>query len=334
LFSVITSALPFNPFWTIWLIFCFRRHQPDVVVGSDIRAGLTAILAASLVGLPIVTDIRENHSKLVKFLDSDSLLDRIIQNPWLVTLLERIVYQYSDEVWVVTEERIQDIPIDDIARDKIEIVSNTPNLEEIRETRRHTKTGPAYKWPGFSLVYVGVLNRFRGLDLILEAVAMINARQSDEIHLAIAGDGPHKSEIEAYAETLGITDRVSFVGWIDSTDVPRFLDSGDVGIIPHKTNEFTNTTIPNKLFDSMCIGQPVLATDMDPVRRVIEETDCGYIIPSDADAETIAEMIVELRDASNLDEMGSDGRRAIEQRYNWQQDFDHALRSLERAAQQ
>jgi len=87
-------------------------------------------------------------------------------------------------------------------------------------------------------------------------------------------------------------------------------------ICPHKVCEFTNTTLPNKLFDYMLYGLAVLATDMEPVKSIVETEGCGIIIPEDP--QKVAQVIVYLyNNREKIIEMGHRGRRAVLEKYNW-----------------
>jgi glycosyltransferase involved in cell wall biosynthesis len=208
---------------------------------------------------------------------------------------------------------------------RVSVVSNVPYLDEFKEFTTNASAS-SFDWPGFTLVYVGVLNDFRGLDLILEA--MSTETVDDEITLAIAGDGPHRECLESKVIDLEIEERVFFEGWIDSEEIPNFLEAGDIGVIPHEVNGFTETTIPNKLFDMMIAGLPVLATDMTPVERVIRNAECGKVVPPSVT--TLSEGIVELHSCAYLDRIGCNGRIAVQNQYNWKQESQKVISSVHR----
>ena len=80
----------------------------------------------------------------------------------------------------------------------------------------------------------------------------------------------------------------------------------------------------------MAAGIPVVATDMAPTRRVIEEVGCGRIIPRGSTPREVARILLELRDASEARAaMGARGQRAIVTKYNWESEFVGALRTIQ-----
>ena len=105
------------------------------------------------------------------------------------------------------------------------------------------------------------------------------------------------------------------------------LEWADIGLIPHRITAHTSSTIPNKLFEYMLLGKPVLATDMPPVRRIIEEVDCGLVYQT---PEAGVAAILRLRDEAERRRLGENGRRAVLDRYRWDRDADELLGAMER----
>ena len=329
LFSLVTAKIPINPFWLVWLVLQLRESDVDAVVACDVRAGLPSIFAAKLCRLPVILDLRENFAELAKIKQPEGYLDYLTLNVTLISTIEQVTVRLADHVWVVTEERKQALVADTVSPANVSVVGNTPYLDEVSEFAVDEEAErESFKWSGFTLVYVGSINRFRGIDLILEAISCVNQDNSNPVSFAVAGDGPDRDRLEQKAKSLGIDDAVHFTGWIDPETVPAFLRSGDVGVIPHTVNTYTNQTIPNKLFDYMLAELPVLATAADPISRVIRETECGRVVPDGADGREVGKIIKQMRDCSELTELGQHGLQAVQQTYNWNTEMEQIRATL------
>jgi glycosyltransferase involved in cell wall biosynthesis len=321
LFPLVTAKLPVNPFWMLWLALRFRSADLDTVVACDVRAALPTIVAAKVNGLPVVLDLRENFGELARIKPVESPVDYLVLNVPLVSAIERLSVGLADHVWVVTRERKDALVAEGFSPSKLSVVSNTPLRSEIEEFADSVDDEAArFDWSAFTLVYVGSINRFRGLDLMLEGVAHANRGEGEPVHLAIAGDGPDKDRLERLSEELGVEDEVHFAGWIDPEAVPSFLDAGDIGVIPHVVNRYTDQTVPNKLFDYMIAGLPVLTTPADPIAGVVRTVGCGRVLPADADGAAVADAVGEMRDAEVRHRWAQNGRDAVEGSYNWETD--------------
>lgn len=109
---------------------------------------------------------------------------------------------------------------------------------------------------------------------------------------------------------------VKFCGWVPEDRKYEVLMNGDIGLLLHKVCDLTQHTVPNKLFDYMCVGLPVLATPLRPVARIIELENCGLIV--DEDAKAIADGMKKLVTSVQLRRMyGRNGYDAVYAKYTW-----------------
>jgi glycosyltransferase involved in cell wall biosynthesis len=114
---------------------------------------------------------------------------------------------------------------------------------------------------------LGRLHPNKGFDQLLEALA--EARQ---VHLWIAGDGPLRPHLERLAESLGIADRVRFLGWRE--DVPALLAAADLLVCPSLHEPLGNVVI-----EAWSAGLPVVAAASDGPAALIEDDVNGMLVP-------------------------------------------------------
>ena len=128
------------------------------------------------------------------------------------------------------------------------------------------------------------------------------------------------SDIErarAEAAARGAADRFLFEGPVPHTRVAHKVATARLGIIPLPDLPKFRHNIPTKLFEFMALRMPVVLSDLPPSRRFVGDGACATMVrPSDAEA--YADAILRLLDEpGRRDAMGEEGRRRVEQRYNW-----------------
>lgn len=138
-------------------------------------------------------------------------------------------------------------------------------------------------WPApqrhLRLAYLGRLVPEKGPDLLLRALAALDSAST----LDLVGAGPMQAELEAQARQLGIADRVRFHPWIASTDVPAFLASVDVVVLPSRTRPNWMEQFGRVLIEAMAVGVPVVGASSGEIPNVVG--DAGLIFPeNDGDA--------------------------------------------------
>jgi glycosyltransferase involved in cell wall biosynthesis len=326
-YSFLSSPSPLNPLWLIWIFRAVAKQHMDILILSNIRIALPAILAAKLLGKPVILDLQEHNEENVKLRPKTRLLHYLTRNSYFIGIYERLSINLSDHIWIVIQDRSLSLPAQVINERRFNVVCNTPSLDELDlDNDQHaTKNGK------FTLIYIG---RFTGgigpVELIMRSLPYVVENDAD-VRLLIGGVETDRLKMEALIKELNIRDYVDVDGVIKPENVPAWLQQGDVGIIPYDVNSYTNCTISNKLFHYMAAGLPVLSTDMKPTRRVIEEEKCGLVIPEGSSHENIAELILQLKNSpQELALMGERAKIAVREKYNWENDFKIALTSMQK----
>lgn len=119
------------------------------------------------------------------------------------------------------------------------------------------------------------LDPLKGHEFILEA-----ARSLDGVHVLIAGDGPERGRLEALTDRLGLTDRVTFLGFRD--DMPQLLACADVAVLPSLAEGF-----PLAVLEAMTAMTPLVATAIGGTDEAIVDGVTGTLVPP-RDAVTLA----------------------------------------------
>jgi glycosyltransferase involved in cell wall biosynthesis len=170
---------------------------------------------------------------------------------------------------------------------------------------------------GLRLVYTGGMDRHRGLNTLIDAMPEILATVEDA-SLLLVGDGAVRAELEERASQLGLSGSIQFEGWQPQDQIPSYIASADIGLIPHLKSVHTDNTIPHKLFHYMYMGLPVVASDCAPLKRIIQDTEAGITYPS-GDSSALARAVIRLAgDEEERRAMGERGRRAVADQYNWE----------------
>jgi glycosyltransferase involved in cell wall biosynthesis len=162
---------------------------------------------------------------------------------------------------------------------------------------------------GFLIGYVGRLVPEKGVDLLLKAVAGMDAVW----RLAIVGAGPERESLETLARRLGLVDRVSFEGDISSVRMPAFYRELDVLVVPSRSRPNWVEQFGRVLIEAMSCGVPVVASDCGEIPRVVD--DAGLIFP-EGGTEALQECLTRLmRDPELWEVLARRGRERVLARF-------------------
>jgi glycosyltransferase involved in cell wall biosynthesis len=162
----------------------------------------------------------------------------------------------------------------------------------------------------------------KGFDRLVTAWAGLAARQPQahgepSAHLVIGGDGPLRAALETQVQQLGLQGRVSFAGQIPWDQVPDFLASSDVFILPSVRDAQGNMDgLPTVLLEAMGCGLAVVASRLGGIPLVIEDGQNGLLIPPD-DVPALENALETMLQPARRQALAQAARRSIEQTFNW-----------------
>ena len=313
--------------WGRELDSLLRNREIDAVHVHDLPLVETALGVAEGHGVPVVADLHENYPEAVRHWRAAASARDLLLNPFAVAeraikpiprykRFERACVARAARTVAVVEEGRRHY-VEDCGADpeRVHVVSNTVDLDEFDPA-----VAPIDPHDEFTATYVGNFSGHRGLDTAVGALA-----DAPGVRLVLVGKGPIRDDLEYRARRTGVLRRVTFTGWVDFDDVPGHVAAADVCLVPHAKSPHTETTVPHKLFQYMALSKPVIATDVGPLERIVEETGAGVVVPA-GDEAAMAAALARLRDDPDLRaELGENGRRAVEGTYNWERDAERLL---------
>ncbi|MBC7187556.1 MAG: glycosyltransferase family 4 protein [Calditrichaeota bacterium] len=301
-----------NPVWVAQFVPLVRSERFDVLHAINLTMVPLALAVGRLLRIPVVYDMYENYPAALRSWKLKGTFNRVFRNARAADLLDRVCVRAADYLLVVTEEaeeRLRDIGVQ---HERVAVIHNTPDLEAIGQYPVAGEIVAKYK-EDYTILYTGWLSPERGLETAIEAMPVIR-QHIPNARLVIAGGGPSEEEVRSFVGSRGAADYVEVTGWLDHRLFPSYITAAQVCIVPHPADPSINTTSPNKLFEYMALGKPVVVSDARPLARVVRACQCGEVFASN-DPESFAAAVLRLRGRERS--AGAHGRKAVLEAYNW-----------------
>ena len=295
-------------FWT-----AFRtawRDRPDVI-HAHLHEGVGVGWAVGLLlGVPVVGDL---HGSLVgglaqhAFIKPGGLLYRFFRGceRWLVRRPAHLVFSSSraTEGALTLEELRQPytIVIDGV---DVNVFSQPADRQALRTKLGLPTDGPL-------VGYLGVLNEYQGVSVMLHAAQRVLEQRPDTTFLVMGY--PDVERYQAEAERLGIAESVRFPGRIPYAEAPDYLAACDIGVSAKQDVTEAN----GKLLNYMAVGLPTVATDT-PVNREILGDEAALFGQVDDPASLSDGLLTLLNDQALADRLGDNARRRAVDVLSWE----------------
>ena len=183
---------------------------------------------------------------------------------------------------------------------------------EPRSRRIHEQLGLDRK--AAVVLYQGGFSRDRGIEQLIEAIRLV-----PDAALVLMGYGRLRAELEVVAADPALDGRVRILPAVPPAELLDWISAADIVAMPIQPTTLNHRlTTPNKLFEAMAAGVPVVASDLPGMASIVRDTGAGLLVdPTDPTA--IAAAITSLvSDPARRAELGGKALAAAHATYNWE----------------
>ncbi|HXF25015.1 MAG TPA: glycosyltransferase family 4 protein [Gemmatimonadaceae bacterium] len=216
----------------------------------------------------------------------------------------------------VSQSTRDDLVVRGIPADRIEVIYNGVDVEALTpDPNVRSKT------PLFS--YLGRLKRYKRVDLVVRAFALLDARDA---RLEIAGKGDDRDRLESLVTKLNIEDRVRFLGYITEVEKRDLLRRSWATVLASPKEGWGISNL-----ESAACGTPVIAADSPGIRESVVDGDTGFLVPGSDVAAYAAAMRGLLDSPELVTTLGANARRFAET-FTWERAAAETLAHLQHVA--
>jgi glycosyltransferase involved in cell wall biosynthesis len=271
------------------------RERPAIVHTHTSKAGLLGRWAARLAGVPIIIHTPHGHVFYGHF---GPVLSRFF------LLLEKITSRLTHRLVALTEGEGNDyIELSVCRADRLLTIHSGVDIDryvaakvDVKEKMRSLGLSPN----GLVVGTVGWLLPIKGPMVLLKAMADV-WQTHPQIRLFYVGKGELEAGLRTEALRMGLSDRVTFLGWRD--DIPEIMQILDVFVLPS-----LNEGMGRVLVEAMAAGKPVVASNTGGIPDLVKDGQNGFLVePGDVDGLSVAIKNL-ITDKKMRDEMGRQGR--------------------------
>ena len=286
-----------------------RKAKPNVAHFHDPEL-IPVGLLLKFSGIKIVYDVHEDVPRQIL---GKYYFPAIARRPiaWAMDTVEWIAGRCFDAIVPATPKIAERFPTP-----KTIVIKNYPIQEEL--DARDAALYPA-RPPYFA--FVGSITKARG---VIEMVDAIGRVRSMEARLQLAG-AFNPMELRAEVECLPGWGKVDFLGWVNRGVVAKLLGNVRGGLVVlHPTKRYPDA-YPVKMFEYMAAGLPVIASDFALWREIVEGAGCGLLVDPQNPDEIAGAMQWILDNPQKAEVMGSRGRQAVMEKYNWERESEKLI---------
>ncbi|MBO8161867.1 MAG: glycosyltransferase [Thermosipho sp. (in: Bacteria)] len=309
--KIVNVKFAINPFLIRFVKKLIKKYLPVAIIVRDIYFFPSIYFANYRHKARLILDMAECLPCEAKE-PKRNFYDLIRRNYIYLSLLEKFSVEKADKVFVVVEEQIQRLGN---YEKKLVVVSNYVDLRNPDYFKEPPKQ---LEYP--SVVFAGRPNYLRGLEDLIEA-AVLSKKQNYKVYFYIVGgsqDNLTMKRLRREIRKKSLEDRVFMTGWVRPAEMYAYMRGATIGLISHKNSLAVNHTIPNKIFEFLLFGKPIIVSDAPPLKNIIEKKEVGVWYKS-GDAYQLFDCIkVLLNNSDYYKRISQRAPKIVMNEFNWE----------------
>jgi glycosyltransferase involved in cell wall biosynthesis len=290
-----------------------RVKNVDLVWGTSppIFQGVTAWLLSRMKRVPFLFEVRDLWPTF-------AIAVGVLKKPLLIkmsTWLESFLYHHADRVMVNSPGYVDHVR--ERGARRVELVPNGADPDMFDPDNDGAGFRRAHRFDDkFVILYAGAHGMSNDLGVVLDAARIIGSKRNAlDVIFVLLGDGKEKSHLQALAKEMGLSN-VLFLPPVPKNEMAAVLAGADACLAILKPIAEYKTTYPNKVFDYMAAGRPVVIAIDGVIRKVVEEAHCG-LFASPGDAASLADVVMDMAaNKATSRQMGLSGRRYLVEHFS------------------
>ncbi|MDR1526085.1 MAG: glycosyltransferase [Dysgonamonadaceae bacterium] len=250
--------------YTVRLFFYLLTDKTDMYLANDTDTLVANFLASRIRRKPLTFDAHEMFPELPEVIQR-----KFVKTVW--TKIEDCIFPRLKRTYTVCQS------IADIYNQKynmnMQVIRNIPFAQQENGTQTRQMARMDAKGKKI-LLYQGAVNVGRGIEWMIDTMPYL-----DEFVFYVIGDGDILEELKERVKRAGLNDRVFFTGRVPFEQLPAYTACADIGInlLENKGLNYYYS-LPNRIFDYIRAGVPVLASDFPEIRRIVAHYGIGTLV--------------------------------------------------------
>jgi len=320
-------VFPFNFIWLYQIYNLVKTKDLDCLFIREIPFSFFTIIISKWFNIPCILDMREHLPSMYQEYNESQWVKKIVRNYALVKTYEKLVVTRFSFITTVSDE-LRQFLLDEYQLDseKVKVIGNFPTKTNIAIAQNIFQNRRIESDDGVKIVHAGYIDKMRGIQHFLPALRKMIDRGFN-LSFDIIGKGAYKEDLVRMVQELGLEEEITFLDFYPPDELISNLSEYDVGLCGYEINQLTELTTPGKLFEYMCAGLAVFSSPRKPVKRIIEDAECG-IVYNDFSVELITRKFVKLiKNKKKLTEFKTNSIKAVLNQYNYRYNI-HVLKSI------
>ena len=289
-----------------------KEKNVDLVIATStpLTVGFPALVLKWFKGKPFLFEVRDLWPEVP--IQMGGLNNSILKK--LAIWFEKTIYRNSSHI-IALSPGMADGVKKYVSENKVSMIPNMSKIDEFwpRNKDYHLAEKLGLKRDSFKIIHCGALGNANGAMSIIESAKLV--KDDDSIEFVFIGGGATEENLISECRKHEMSN-VHFLGRFPMKETSEIMNLCDVSIVSFMDLPILYTNSPNKLFDSLSAGKPIIVNSAGWTKELVDKNKCGYYVNPNNPKDLVDKITYLNKDSSIVKEMGENSRKLAEDVYD------------------
>jgi len=289
-----------------------KRYDLIFATSTPLTVAIPGIILSFLRRVPMIFEVRDLWPEV-------PIQMGVIKNPFIIKFLhylETFTYRHAKHIIALSPGMVKGVLATGVARNKVTMIPNFCNLDFFKPGKSNINNLGKLEYNNNPIIaYCGAISYANNLELIIHAAEKLQ-KMSNPVIFAIAGEGRLKPKLEKLTKVKKLKN-VIFLGKINKYEVVELYRKAIACIVLFKNLPILSTNSPNKFFDAISTGKPIITNMGGWIGKLVENYKIGFSLEND-NPQAIVEAVEKLinMNKNQLEEMEQNAHELAVEKFN------------------
>jgi len=289
-----------------------KQKDIDLVIATStpLTVGVPALILKWFKGIPYVFEVRDLWPEVPIQMGAirNKLLIRIMRR------FEKSIYKNAKHIIALSPGMLEGV-LKYVPKEKTTMIPNMSKIDEFwpRDKNLELEKSLGLKLESFKIIHFGAIGLANGVHTIIESAKLLNSDKT--VEFIFVGGGAIKEQLINKCKDLGLSN-VKFLGKFPMQETSEIVNLCDVSIVSFLDLPILYTNSPNKLFDSLSAGKPIIVNSSGWTKEIVEKNNCGFYVDPNRPKELVNKIRLLQNDTALIKQMGENARNLAKDKYD------------------
>lgn len=272
--SVFQRIVSFIRFMLLSTRLAWREKNVDLVISTStpLTIGFPALILKKFKSIPYIFEVRDLWPEVP--IQMGGLNNRLLQS--LARWFEKTIYRYASHVVALSPGMLDGV-VKYIPKERTSMIPNMAKVDEFwpRERSIALMKDLGLSLDTFKVIHFGSLGLANGAEYIVDTAVLMKNKY--DIEFIFIGGGSTEESLRDKVNELGLNN-VRFLGAFPMAKTSEIVNFCDISVVSFSDIPILYTNSPNKLFDSLSAGKPIIVNSRGWTKDLVETEQCGYFV--------------------------------------------------------